>query len=812
MQEKNMKRILLFITALFYTVLSWAQLTGHEINFSKDWSPSWHHPNMNVSTTSNSLVITGANLGPGFENLVGVMPTQDLSNNPVVKVTLRTSEPIYFQFRILDQNGKETNDGNPELLINPSEEFQEYTFDFTNKFKQSWPIADVVDPKTISKFSIVINSGKTPGYSGILEIKRIVTGDGLQFIDPYSYQPKVNQLGYLVGEPKKAVFISHVQVPFKVRSTGDGAVVLEGQSSAPKYWSLTKSTVVQLDMFDLDAGNYTVEVGDKVSYPFEVKEGVYDEAFKTSMRSFYFQRASTEIVDDIYARPVGHPDTAVIIHPSVSSSLHAVGSKINLSKGWYDAGDFGKYTVPAGVTLWELLSLVEYTDLNEDLGIPESGDDVNDILDECKWELDWMLSMQDVDGGLFHKVSTSNFESDIMPHNATMPRYVYQKSSSASLTAAGVFAKASRIYESVDGSYATQLIEASKKAWIWGNENITQRYKQNEINEMYEPDDKTGGYGFESYTLSLSDEIFWASSELFITTGEEQYKNSIQIPSSMGIPKWESYDCPAVISLLFSENGLSKTDSDKLSDLLLSFADKHLKQYEESPYGMMMGTESYDYSWGSNGKASNQAMVMLYAYYFSGKREYFEAALANIDYIFGMNPLNQCFLTGFGTQTSVNIHHRVSRADGIPSPVPGLLANGPHNTSTGECFYLSDLPPLTYVDEYCSSATNEISIYDGAAITHALGLVKYLQEKNFPTAVEEKVGELTSAFPVPTSGELNLDSQAYDTYEIISASGKLVIKGEVLPQIDISSLMNSIYVVKLYKGNEVLHTQKIPKI
>jgi endoglucanase len=166
-----------------------------------------------------------------------------------------------------------------------------------------------------------------------------------------------------------------------------------------------------------------------------------------SLKFFYFQRASTALEEEyagIYAREMGHPDNAVKYH--VSTGKADTSATFDGSKGWYDAGDYGKYIVNSGISTYTLLQLYQhnkdyYKQLN--LNIPESNNKVPDILDEIRWNLEWMLTMQDpTDGAVFHKLTTLNFSGAIMPQYDDDPRYAIGKTTTATWNFAAVMALA----------------------------------------------------------------------------------------------------------------------------------------------------------------------------------------------------------------------------------------------------------------------------------------------------------------------------------------------------------------------------------
>ena len=133
------------------------------------------------------------------------------------------------------------------------------------------------------------------------------------------------------------------------------------------------------------------------------------------------------------------------------------------SGGWHDAGDYGKYVVNAGVSVGTLLMAYEYFPSKfgqDDLNIPESGNGIPDILDEVRYELEWLLKMQRSDGGVYHKLTREQFEGFVMPQIDNAPRYLYQVSSTATADFAAMMARAARVCLPFDPSFA-QLCRAA---------------------------------------------------------------------------------------------------------------------------------------------------------------------------------------------------------------------------------------------------------------------------------------------------------------------------------------------------------------
>jgi len=164
-----------------------------------------------------------------------------------------------------------------------------------------------------------------------------------------------------------------------------------------------------------------------------------------------------------------------MILPSSAGPTRTAGQTFPSQKGWYDAGDYNCYIVNSGISTYTLMATYEHFSSYFDtlnLNIPESGGTLPDILDEIKWNLDWMLSMQDpADGGVYNKKTNAAFDGFIMPNAATTQRYFCAKGTAAAFDFAAVMAVAYRVYKPFDLVYANQCLAASKAAYNWGIAN-----------------------------------------------------------------------------------------------------------------------------------------------------------------------------------------------------------------------------------------------------------------------------------------------------------------------------------------------------
>ena len=546
----------------------------------------------------------------------------------------------------------------------------------------------------------------------------------------------INQVGFYPASQKAAIVVGATTGKFEVENAATGETVYEGDLSEPRKASFSDYLAQTANFSELTSpGTYVVKTGDMESYPFEIKEDVLQEVTKASVKGFYFQRMSTELPEQYagkWARKAGHPDTEVYVHPSAATEERPEGTVISASKGWYDAGDYNKYIVNSGITMGTMLSA--YEDFPEyyrqlELNIPESGNEVPDLLDEVLWNLRWMLTMQDTDGGVYHKLTTAKFEGMVMPENATNKRWVVQKGTGATLDFAAVTAQASRVFRQFENQFpglADSCLTASKLAWQWAQENPEVLYRQEEMNNQFDPDVSTGAYG----DGSVSDEFIWAASELYVTTSDEAYYAAVEMfpDDNMPLPSWGNVRLLGYYTLArFGEQltGQAKQGLPALKEKLIAFGDTLIAGTDERAWQTVMGRSARDFAWGSSSVAANQGIALIQAYRLSGDKKYLQYAMTNVDYLLGRNATGFSFVTGFGDKSPMHPHHRPSVADGIEEPVPGLLSGGPNPGQQDNCpGYPSKIPDESFTDEDCSYASNEIAINWNAPLVYLLGAVE----------------------------------------------------------------------------------------
>jgi endoglucanase len=549
------------------------------------------------------------------------------------------------------------------------------------------------------------------------------------YVAPPTTAIKVDQVGYVTGAPKIAmVAASTPATDFIVRRSRDGSIAFQGKLNAQVLDMDSGERVQAADFTKLDeGGTYYLDVpGVGRSWDFAIGTEVYSRAFRLTMRAFYGQRCGTAV--DLGKEFPGYAHAACHLEGAYHPSSGKKGTHAS-ARGWHDAGDYGRYVVNSGISTGTLLWAWELFGArikNERLDIPESGNGTPDILNEIRWNLDWMLSMQDTDGGVWHKQTSEQFCAFIMPERDKWVSYVIgtgrepYKSSCATADFAAVMAIAARVYKPFDAAYADECLRAARSAWGWLDKNPGVIFRN--------PGGvATGGYG----DLNCNDERLWASAELWRTTGEEIYQGYflkhygeyISAIRAVGPPSWANVAPLALWTYALGRGGSQEAVASIRRDSLKA-ADEICERSERNPYHISL--TSRDYVWGSNGVAANYGMQLLVANAVRPDRRYTGTALENLHYLLGRNTFSLSWVTRVGENPFRHPHHRPSAADANPEPWPGLLSGGPNRSRQDPAMRkLPDLPPARmYLDEEESYASNEVAINWNAPLVFLLAGVQ----------------------------------------------------------------------------------------
>jgi endoglucanase len=570
---------------------------------------------------------------------------------------------------------------------------------------------------------------------------------------------RVNQVGYLPRGPKSATLVTEATepLPWELKDAS-GAVVASGTTSPAGVDPSAGLNVHTIDFtaYAQPGADYTLVADGEISYPFDISTEAFEQLRKDTKTFFYTNRSGTPISDAIapgYGRAAGHVgvapnrgDTAVpcqALDDDSQKLLVKQGDQpwtcdylSDVSGGWYDAGDHGKYVVNGGIAVAQLMQEYERTKnaASVDVGrlgdstlrVPETGNAVPDLLDEARWELDWMLKMQvrpgrQLAGMAFHKVADVDWTGlPLAPANDPQKRVLYRPSTAATLNLAAAAAQGARLFASYDSGYARRLLAAARTAYAAAVANPA----------LFAPvpdgalDPNPGSGPYDDHVVT--DEFYWAAAELYLTTGESAYRNAVLSSPWNSSPDaftaggfdWGHVAALGRLDLATVPNELPARSAIRQS--VLAAADTYLADQAGAPFGQAYAPENGNYVWGSNSQILNNMQVIGTAYDLSGALKYRNGVLGSLDYIFGRNALNQSYVTGYGDKFSENQHSRMYSHQldaSLPNPPAGTVAGGPNSTtaSTGDpvstpLFRNGCAAQFCYVDDIGSWSTNEITI------------------------------------------------------------------------------------------------------
>lgn len=571
---------------------------------------------------------------------------------------------------------------------------------------------------------------------------------------------RFNQLGFEPEGPKRAVVKSDRSSPLDWRLVdADGAEVASGKTTVFGINVGSGEHVHHIDFSGVrTAGTgYRLIVGGETSRAFSIEQNLFAELRDDALAYFYHNRSGIPIEakyvkDPKWARPAGHaPEIVKCFDKQDQRGNRWPGCDytLDVTGGWYDAGDHGKYVVNAGISVWTLLNYYERARRvlgNEAVpfadgraSIPERENGVNDLLDEVRWELRFLLGMQapqgarlkmpkpvpfgsppsnelvelDVSGMAHHKVHGEQWTPfPSAPHEDDKPRYAYPPSTTATLNLAANGAQCARIWRDIDPEFSRRCLNAAKRAY-----SAARRHP-----DLMPIGSFSGGGGYGD--RDASDEFYWAAAELFVTTGEEEYAAAMRAsPHFLAAPTnddegaitWSQVRTLGTITLVTVPNRLGEQDLAKARANLIAAARHYAQQAANEGYAIPYSSDGY--KWGSSSDVLNRALVLGVAHDLTGKTVYRDRIVDALDYLLGRNPLDQSYISGYGARSMQNPHHRYwahQKNDAYPPPPPGALSGGPNSTSMidpiakelkGNC-----LPQTCWRDHADAYALNEVAI------------------------------------------------------------------------------------------------------
>lgn len=559
---------------------------------------------------------------------------------------------------------------------------------------------------------------------------------------------RVNQAGYYPHAAKRAVVAAESAAPLEWKLLDSrGQAVLSGQSKLYGYDQASGDQVQQIDFsaFSSVGTGFTLEAGGLHSTPFDIQPALYSQLKTDALRYFYLSRSGLELEEqyagEAWARPAGHQSdrsvTCYTGYDNTGQRWPGCDYQLDASGGWYDAGDYGKYVVNGGIAVWTLLNAYERNPAAFGDGastIPESQNGVPDILDEARWEMEFLLKMQIPDGQpqagmVHHKIHGARWDPlPLLPPTSTDAggpdggRSLFPASTAATLNLAATAAQSARLWLTLDSAFAQRCLHAAETAWRAARANP----------DLPAALFSAGGGAYDD--SSRADEFYWAAAELYLVTGKDEYRAYV-----LGSPEWARStglywgDTAALgtISLALLESGLPGEKRAELRRSVISAADGFVETLEGQGYRVPLAAD--EYPWGSNSSVLNNALLMGLAHDFTGEERYLNGMAESMDYLLGRNPLGKSYISGYGADPLRNPHHRFWANQpemGFPPPPPGVLAGGPNGRPEDPAAARAGLAgqpaAKCYIDHVDSYSTNEVAINWNAPL---VWVTAYLEEK-----------------------------------------------------------------------------------
>lgn len=582
----------------------------------------------------------------------------------------------------------------------------------------------------------------------------------------------VNQLGYLPDKEKIGILHSDEAITakdFYLMDAETDKSVLKGALSGISSKADTSSGqyTASADFSSvLLPGKYYLSLDGKShdSCTFEIGKDVYEGVMTDAVNYFYQNRAGMGI-DAEYITSTGANENKLYLAHAKSdtfddkgyvqnqwiktyarndSIIKESGIEHTASGGWYEAESHAKSVINGANAVWMLQNLYErnavkgeeyrFSEECAEIVTPENKDRIPNILNETKYELDFLMSMMIPEGTeyelkqvpgapdlgadtkkyagmLYHQIQDSMY-TGLAVHSwdyieckeyQGIQRVIKPPTTNATLAAAAVFAQASRLFKMYDEAYANKLLSCAETA-----------YKAAKANPALYPAYEAAVSSRTTGDSDVTDDFYWAACELYLTKEDPYYLDELeaasnyayrldtilnggenaQTPSSFN---WGSTGGYGSLSLVLHPEMLSEKNLRKLKDSIAEAADYYLKLEEKdvfsvpyqggdfaAPIGFPSSEDSNysGYENDSNGIITNNAIVLAYAYDQTSDAKYYQGAVTAMDYIFGRNPMDTSYVTGYGENSAVNPHHKFW-AHEVDSDFPyapsGVMVSGPNS-------------------------------------------------------------------------------------------------------------------------------------
>lgn len=576
-----------------------------------------------------------------------------------------------------------------------------------------------------SSSSSFTNTCQLPGSSSSSVASAPLLGDAsisaFIVVDQFGYLPDTKKIA-VIRDPQDGYDAAQSFTPgssYELINLDNNTVAYTGAAVSWKSGATYEPAGDKAWWFDFSQivtpGTYAVLDREKnVRSPsFKIAAGVYQPVLKHAMRTFFYQRAGfakqTPCAEPAWVDAASHIGAGQDRNARLFSDKDNAATERDLSGGWYDAGDYNKYTNWHAYYLVALLhTYAENPDIwTDDYNIPESGNGVPDIIDEIRWGFDWLKKMQNDNGSVLSIVGLSHSkqigqrtEHASPPSSATGASYYGPANTSATLTSAGAFALGAKILGSLGNSdlnaYAADLKIRAEKAWDWSIANPSVTFRNNE--------GASAGLGAgqqEVDDAGRAAKKLTAAIYLFAATGSSTYRTYVDgkaTNATSWVSPWNEPELSAWLyyaSLPDSTTSIAATIRSQYQSALNSNDNLKAVRDGEDPYGVHLKAE--EFTWGSNRTVSRKGQTFhnLIDYQIGNPdaAEIRNAALGSLHYIHGTNPQGMVYLSNMyslGVHSSVNEFYHSWFTNGSPlwdrvgtstyGPAPGFLVGGPNRS------------------------------------------------------------------------------------------------------------------------------------
>lgn len=574
-----------------------------------------------------------------------------------------------------------------------------------------------------------------------------------------------NQVGYFPKLVKHATLVTDAEKAMGFELLDDqGKTVFTGKTKPLGLDATSGDKVHIIDFTDFQkVGTYTLKAengAESRAFMIGVHEA-YSGLMYDALNYFYQNRSGIEIKaeyitsgnkEELVRQAAHNPDTGVI---QMAWGYEGSSGKQEVTGGWYDAGDHGKYVVNGGIALWMMQNQFEMnrTDAayaDGAMKIPENANKYPDLLDEARYEMEWMFTMLVQEGDYknmaYHKVHDDKWTGlGLDPALDTQKRYLMPPSTAATLNLAACAAQSARLWKELDPDFSGKCLTVAKDCY----EAARKHPKE------YAPNKELGGGGAYADD-NVTDEFYWAACELFISTGDTAYyddlmasDHALKMPERIGestglngVFDWGNTAALGTLSLALNEHVLNKEEQNKLRDSIVETADSYVHYQQgngyEVPYqgghGLEIGDQAYpeydSFVWGSNSFVADDGIMLAYAHYLTKNEAYLNAAVGAMDYILGRNALDFSYVTGYGEHSAQYPHHRfwakMTNAKHAKAPC-GVLVGGPNSAlqdpimEDSGCVNGETPTQLCYVDNNEAYSVNECAVNWNAPLAWLAG-------------------------------------------------------------------------------------------